>query len=823
MSLAAPGPSTCVSVRLARSPHLDSAMELSKSPQNRLAEYESASDRESLGGSVSLFLRLWSYGGPSQPLSGLALDQDLEIAELLRGIIRDAKGVIAEWQPELLSARFDNVLRAVSAAKELQQRCLTFHRKNEPQQVVPSILVYSTKNDRAPDADTAAAEDMLQNVTSAQILISESLYGQVKGVPGFRFNPKPVREAGETFGPEAIYELLWTDESTYGHLRQASRTRIKSVRRYQIQEEVGRGAMGSVYKAYDQLIGRTVALKTISINRNTPDRDELIERLKQEAKAAGALDHPNIITIYDVGQDDDVVYLSMQFVEGITLATLLNEVGVPSLPTFISWADQISAAVGFAHARGVIHRDLKPANLMVTEQGVIKVLDFGIAKVENTSLTQTGLVVGTPSYMAPELVAGKKVDHRADIFALGSVFYELVTREKPFRGDVATVLYKIMHEDPVAPSLINPALPGSIDAIIRQALAKDPKERFQTCEAMRNAFLEQAALLNITPAASVPASTAAAKSVRRPRDAYPHYLLEETAPQRLTRIWPSVAVGLMVAIIGAASWAFYIKSKTNSFPPVVAKLGSAVHRNSQGQPLKRTTSEESGGQSHTVANDKTNQNSTVHDPLSAETSSGVQASGAPNNAERPQTKTASENSGTFTSSSQEPAAEQSSSSEPANAAPRTSAAATSAPAEPRTQSPQSSSAPGQPVVTPLQMAVQQNDKDQRAAENSSVPSAAPVTGDSAKAPAAPGTDESQTTEPAFATKPVKKPRPEPALTVDGFSRRDVPELLRQADVAAGRGDYRLASYEYKLILKLDPGNTLARAGVRRVQAAEQAH
>ncbi len=801
-------------------------MELSGSPQNRRELYDSPSDREALGGGVSLFLRLWSYSGPAQPPNGLALEQYPEIAEPIRRIIRDGKGAIAERQPELFSAHFDSALHALLAAKALQRHFLSFHRKAEPQQVVPSILIYCTKDEKAPGADSTAPEDMLENVTSAQILVSNSIYEQVKSVPGLQFNHQPVREAGETFCPEAIYELLWTDESTYGHLRQATRTSLDNVGRYRIQEELGRGAMGAVYKAYDRIIGRTVALKTISIDRNSPDRDDLIERLKQEAKAAGKLDHPNIITIYDVAQEDDVVYLSMQFVEGKTLLALLAEEGVPSLPTFISWADQISSAVGFAHAHGVIHRDLKPANLMLTNQGVIKVLDFGIAKIENASLTQTGLVVGTPSYMAPEQVAGKKVDHRADIFALGSVFYELVTREKPFRGDVATILYKIMEEDPVAPSLINPALPGSIDAIIRKALAKDPKERFQTCEEMRNAFLEQSALLNITPAASVPAGAPVAKPASRPPAVSPRSHLQHTASHRSRRIWPSMVVALELTLIGIASWAFYNRSLTGSFPPVVNKLVSTFHRILP-PPSNNVKPEEPAPQQPSAGVNDRKKNSPVNDPASAGTSSGTPASEAPNSSDAHTAQATPQNSGASTAASQEQAVGQSSSSQTAssqttNDGARVPAAATSVPsASGPAQAPQSSSAPDQPVISPSPPAIQRSAETQPAAKSASAlgPFAPKAR---AKSLVNSRTGESPTA-PAPATKSVKKPRPETALTVDGFSRQDVPELLRQADAAAGRGDYRLARYEYNLILKLDRSNTTAREGLNRLQAAEQSH
>ncbi|SRR6266481_348661 len=344
--------------------------------------------------------------------------------------------------------------------------------------------------------------------------------------------------------------------------------------RYAIQSELGRGAMGIVYKAQDKLIGRTVALKTIPLSGNQERHDNIANRLVTEAKAAGNLDHPNIITIYDVGVEKDFVYLSMQYVEGSTLSSLVASGKLPPLSTLISWAEQICAGVGFAHHKGVIHRDLKPSNLMLTNRGTIKVLDFGIAKQEDGP-SQTGMLVGTPSYMAPEQAQGGEVDHRSDIFSLGTVFYELFTGKKPFSGpDVATVLQKVIHEEPIPPARVRQSLPPGIEAIILRALSKDKLKRYQDCEAMRAAFRKQAALVgapmqglgNPTSTGQFTAFSVASKPPVAPPQAVTGTVFSQRPQKRVSakggssRAWSAVLLLCLLLAGGAVGYMYYQKT-----------------------------------------------------------------------------------------------------------------------------------------------------------------------------------------------------------------------------------------------------------------------
>ncbi len=255
--------------------------------------------------------------------------------------------------------------------------------------------------------------------------------------------------------------------------------------RYKIVRELGRGAMGVVYHAIDPNIGRPVAIKTIQIGgaRKPEDQDRLRERLFREARSAGALSHPGIVTVYDVEQQGDVAYIAMEYVDGPTLDQLMSQPKPLDPNRIFSILGQTAAALDYAHQKGIVHRDIKPANIMVTADGIAKIADFGIAKVtDNEHFTMTGSIVGTPHYMSPEQVQGQGVDGRSDQFSLAVIAYEMLTGEKPYTGEhLTTVVYKIVAEDPVPPHRLNATLTGPIENALRKALAKKPDARFRTC------------------------------------------------------------------------------------------------------------------------------------------------------------------------------------------------------------------------------------------------------------------------------------------------------------------------------------------------------
>ncbi|MGA2810432.1 MAG: serine/threonine-protein kinase [Candidatus Acidiferrum sp.] len=258
--------------------------------------------------------------------------------------------------------------------------------------------------------------------------------------------------------------------------------------RYEIVGEVGRGAMGVVYKAMDPVIGRTVAVKTIRLSEAGTGltRPELLTRFQTEARAAGLLTHPNIVVVYDAGEEDGLYYITMEMVEGKSMQALLDEGQRFSLPRVLRIMEQTCSALQFAHERHVVHRDIKPANLMLTADDTVKVTDFGTAKIlQFGTVQQTTHVMGTPSYMSPEQVKGRAVDGRSDIFSLGVMLYEMVTSEKPFPGQsITTVIYKIVNEDPVPPGQLDPSIHPGISAVIMKALVKEPENRYQSCREM---------------------------------------------------------------------------------------------------------------------------------------------------------------------------------------------------------------------------------------------------------------------------------------------------------------------------------------------------
>jgi predicted Ser/Thr protein kinase len=336
--------------------------------------------------------------------------------------------------------------------------------------------------------------------------------------------------------------------------------------RYEILEELGRGGMGVVYKAQDPVIGRFLALKTVykTGEVSTQSYEDFQGRFIREAQAAGRLSHPAIVTIHDVGTDETqgISFIAMEYVPGKNLQQMLDAGHAFPCGKAVRIVSTVARALDYAHKNGIVHRDIKPANIILSPDGQVKVTDFGIAHMATSAFTRTGQVLGTPHYMAPEQVMGGAVEARCDIFSLGVVAYQLLTGERPFAGEaLSTIVYKIVHTEPVKPSQLNASVPESLESLILKALSKDPARRFQTGAEMADALeaFSAAGRPNGKPATQPPAPAVpppASAEISKAQGTEPTISLpmaaKETAreaPAKAKRSWKFyVAAGVLVLV-----------------------------------------------------------------------------------------------------------------------------------------------------------------------------------------------------------------------------------------------------------------------------------
>ncbi len=342
--------------------------------------------------------------------------------------------------------------------------------------------------------------------------------------------------------------------------------------RYRVESIVGKGAMGTVYRGYDPKIDRTVALKTFNLQAFAEDEQkQLVERFHQEAQIAGRLSHPNIVTIFDVGEN----FIAMEFLEGLSLHEELKRKGSLDLLEVLRILKAMAAALDHAHRHQVIHRDIKPANiLLVGPEKLVKLTDFGIAKLIDGKMTATGMVLGTPFYMSPEQVTGKRVDYRSDLFSLAVLTYEMITGQTPFPGDsITTVAYKIVHEAPPSTTHFSSQLPAAIDQVMAIALAKDPEQRFPNAESFANelqiAFNQQQApspsmeMTELMPALED-------KTPIQPPIHEAQAPMRPSSQKKVSQVWFFLGAAIVLAICG---WILF-KPKTIQSPDMLKQSGA---------------------------------------------------------------------------------------------------------------------------------------------------------------------------------------------------------------------------------------------------------
>ncbi|MHB9118289.1 MAG: serine/threonine-protein kinase [Burkholderiales bacterium] len=336
--------------------------------------------------------------------------------------------------------------------------------------------------------------------------------------------------------------------------------RVHTLGKYEIRGELGRGAMGVVYQGYDPDIDRLVAIKTLKKDTlDISERPAVLERFKREAQAGGRLVHPNIAAIYDYGEDENTAFITMETIQGRGLKELFDQNQRFHGGEIVRLMTQLLETLDYAHSRGVVHRDIKPSNLILMGDGTLKITDFGIARVESSTLTQAGTVLGTPSYMSPEQYMGQIVDGRSDLFAAGVILYQFLTGEKPFVGaSITTIMHKVLKEMPANPSDLNVQVPPAFDWVVHKALAKRPAERYQTAREFLD-DLKAADEGRLTQAHSLPEDDATISHI---------FATEEVKPQARRKPWAWIGVGLAASAMGLAAIAPVFKPT----PPVSAPI-----------------------------------------------------------------------------------------------------------------------------------------------------------------------------------------------------------------------------------------------------------
>ncbi|MBV8612240.1 MAG: protein kinase, partial [Acetobacteraceae bacterium] len=344
----------------------------------------------------------------------------------------------------------------------------------------------------------------------------------------------------------------------------------KALDRYELRRVLARTATGLVHEGWDSRIARKVAIKTVTLpHAADPELADKLGRFKREAQAAGRLQHPNIVGIYDYGEADDLAFIVMEFVDGVSLKALFDRHERFETPTILRVMGGVLAGLQYSHERGIIHRDIKPSNIMLTGDGRAKIADFGIARIESSSLTQAGTVMGTPAYMSPEQFLGETVDVRTDVYSAGVVLYQMLTGERPYDGGVATIMHKVLHTEAVKPSQLSTQSSPALDAVVTQAMAKRREDRFPTAAAFSEAL--QGAV-----DATVIARPPIAPRVERPRPSAPR----ATAPRPAARAVPparrrptrTLAGALLAALLvlgGVGGGAVWLTRGEAPAPPLV--------------------------------------------------------------------------------------------------------------------------------------------------------------------------------------------------------------------------------------------------------------